>query len=139
MIRTNKEIAIVQSQNQLRRISVNRELDWKQGAQGLGRILTSRLPKFRVIYLALCAGVGPFTTCAGLEKQIQTTEMTQNALTRRRIAAKTRSPPGPAEFQSGFQVRVAHTNNVNEVDATILVTFRNNDELEHSESVDLDW
>lgn len=53
------------------------------------------------------------------EKQIHTNEITQDALTTRRIAARIRSPSAPASVQIGFQVVMIQTNKVSELETMI--------------------
>jgi hypothetical protein len=54
------------------------------------------------------------------EKQIQTNEIAQEALTSTRTADRIRSPFGPAPFQKGFQVMRLHSNKVSKVET---ITF----------------
>ena len=62
----------------------------------------------------------PFRRDVG--QQIHTNEITQAALTTRSVAARMRSPPGPAAVHTGFQVIVPHTAKVNKVEIMILLT-----------------
>ena len=57
------------------------------------------------------------------EKQIQISEITQEALTNRRTAAKIRSPLSPAASQTAFKVTIRQTPSVNNVETAILESF----------------
>ena len=57
------------------------------------------------------------------EKQIQTREITHEALTNRRTAARIRSPLAPAASQTAFRVTILQTPNVNNVETAILESF----------------
>jgi hypothetical protein len=84
---------------------------------------------FDLMYRALTEGLG--ATAVPLrrdfEQQIHTNEITQEALTSRRTAARTRSPRGPAAVQCGFQVIPRHTVNVSSVEIMILLSWPSGD------------
>jgi hypothetical protein len=58
-----------------------------------------------------------------VEKQIQTSEITHEALTNRRSAASIRSPLAPPASQTAFSVTIRHTASVSAVEITILLIF----------------
>jgi hypothetical protein len=80
---------------------------------------------FDLMYRALTEGLG--ATAVPLrrdfEQQIHNNEITQEALTSRRMAARMRSPRGPAAVQIGFQVIVTHATKVNNVETVTLKSF----------------
>lgn len=80
---------------------------------------------FDLVYRALTEGLAATTIPLrrDFEQQIHTNEIAQAALTSRRIAARTRSPRGPAAVQRGFQVIVPHTTKVNNVETVALKSF----------------
>ena len=84
---------------------------------------------FDLMYRALTEGLGAtaLPLRRDFEQQIHTNEITQEALTSRRTAARTRSPRGPAAVQSGFQVIARHTVNVSSVEIMILLTWPSGD------------
>jgi hypothetical protein len=57
------------------------------------------------------------------EKQIQTREITHEALTNRRTAARIRSPLAPAASQTAFKVIIRQTPSANKVEIAILESF----------------
>jgi hypothetical protein len=57
------------------------------------------------------------------EKQIPTSEITHEALTNRRIAARIRSPLAPAATQTAFKVIIRQTPSANKVETAILESF----------------
>jgi len=57
------------------------------------------------------------------EKQIQTNEITHEALTNRRMAVRIRSPLSPAATQTVFRVIILQTPSVNNVETAILDSF----------------
>ena len=57
------------------------------------------------------------------EKQIQTSEITHEALTNRSTAARIRSPLAPAASQTAFRVTIRHTASVSAVEIAILLIF----------------
>jgi hypothetical protein len=57
------------------------------------------------------------------EKQIQSSEITHEALTNRRTAARIRSPLTPAASQTAFSVTIRHTASVSAVEIAILLIF----------------
>jgi len=63
------------------------------------------------------------SVCLDFEKQIQTNEITQEALTTRRTAARIRSPLAPAASQTAFRVIILQTPSVNNVEIAILESF----------------
>ena len=69
---------------------------------------------------AVAAGI---SVCLYFEKQIQTNEITQEALTTRRTAARIRSPLAPAASQTAFRVIILQTPSVNNVEIDILESF----------------
>ena len=67
----------------------------------------------------------PIAVCFDFEKQIQNTEITHEALTRRRTAARMRSPRSPAARQTAFRVMIRQIPTVSAVKITILMTLLN--------------
>ena len=65
--------------------------------------------------------------CFDLEKQIQTSEITHEALTNRRMAVRIRSPLSPAASQTDFRVTILQTPSVNNVETAILESFLANE------------
>jgi len=63
------------------------------------------------------------SVCLDFEKQIQTNEITHEALTNRRMAVRKRSPLSPAATQTAFRVTIRHIANVNSVEKAILENF----------------
>ena len=61
------------------------------------------------------------------EKQIQTREITHEALTNRRTAARIRSPPAPTASHTAFKVTIRQTPTVNSVETAILESFLANE------------
>ena len=61
-----------------------------------------------------------------LEQEIHS-EITQEALTSRRMAARMRSPRGPAAVQIGFQVIVTHATKVINVETVTLKSLARGD------------
>ena len=61
------------------------------------------------------------------EKQIQTREITHEALTNRRMAARIRSPLSPTATQTAFRVTIRQTPSVNSVEIAILESFLANE------------
>ena len=78
-----------------------------------------------LMYRALTEGLAAIAVPLrrDFEQQILTNEISQEAFTSRRIAARTRSPRGPAAVQSGFHVIVTHATNVNNVETVSLKSF----------------
>ena len=66
---------------------------------------------------------GGFCVCLDFEKQIQTKEITHEALTNRSMAVRIRSPLSPAATQTALRVITRHTNSVNNVEIAILESF----------------
>jgi hypothetical protein len=78
------------------------------------------------VYLGLRDGrvLAPgMSVCLDFEKQIQTNEITHDALTNRRIAVRIRSPLSPAAAQTAFKVIIRQTPSVNIVEIAILESF----------------
>ena len=77
------------------------------------------------VYLGLRSGraVAGISFRFDFEKQIQTSEITHEALTNKSIAVRIRSPLSPAATHTGFQVIVLHTTSVNKVEMPILRSF----------------
>jgi len=73
---------------------------------------------------AVAAG---FPVCLDFEKQIQTNEITHEALTSRRMAVRIRSPLSPAASQTDFRVIIRQTPSVNNVETAILASFLANE------------
>jgi hypothetical protein len=67
--------------------------------------------------------VGGIFSRLDFEKEIQTSEITHEALTKRRSAASTRSPLAPAASQTAFNVTIRHTASVSAVEIAILLIF----------------
>ena len=61
------------------------------------------------------------------EKQIQTSEITHEALTNRRTAARIRSPLAPAASHTAFKVTIRQTPSVNNVEIAIQESFLANE------------
>ena len=61
------------------------------------------------------------------EKQIQISEITHEALTNRRSAARIRSPLAPAASHTAFKVTIRQTPSVNNVETAILESFLANE------------
>jgi len=75
------------------------------------------------VYLGLRGGraVAPGTSvCLDFEKQIQANEITHDALTKRRMAVRIRSPLSPAATQTAFRVIIRQTTSVNNVEMVVL-------------------
>ena len=83
------------------------------------------------MYLGLCSGrvVAGISVRLDFEKQIQTNEITHDALTNRRMAVRIRSPLSPAASQTAFRVTIRHTPSVNNVEIAILPSFLSGREL----------
>lgn len=64
-----------------------------------------------------------FSVCLDFEKQIQTKEITHEALTNRRMAVRKRSPLSLAATQTALRVITRHTISVNNVEIAILESF----------------
>jgi hypothetical protein len=78
------------------------------------------------VYLVLRGGpvVAPrMSVCLDFEKQIQTNEITHEALTNRRMAVRIRSPLSPAATQTTFRVIIRQTPSVSIVEIAILDSF----------------
>jgi len=77
------------------------------------------------VYIGLRNGwaAGGIFSRLDFEKQIQTNELTHEALTNRRSAASIRSPLAPAASQIAFSVTIRHTASVSAVEIAILLTF----------------
>jgi hypothetical protein len=67
------------------------------------------------------------SVCLDFEKQIQTNEITHEALTNRRMAVRIRSPLSPAASQTAFRVTSRQTPSVNNVETAILESFLANE------------
>jgi hypothetical protein len=65
--------------------------------------------------------VGGIFSRFDFEKQIQSSEITHEALTNRRSAASIRSPLAPAASQTVFSVTIRHTASVSTVEIAILL------------------
>lgn len=63
------------------------------------------------------------SVCLDFEKQIQTNEITHEALTNRRMAVRKRSPLSPAATQTAFRVIIRQTTSVNNVEIDIAESF----------------
>jgi hypothetical protein len=70
--------------------------------------------------VVVAAGI---SICLDFEKQIQTNEITHEALTNRRMAVRIRSPLSPAATQTAFSVIIRHTTSVNNVEMIVLPSF----------------
>jgi len=78
------------------------------------------------VYLGLRAGPVVATgtsVCLDFEKQIQINEITHEALTKRRMAVRIRSPLSPAATQTTFRVIIRQTPSVSIVEIAILDSF----------------
>ncbi len=78
------------------------------------------------VYLRLRSGravAAGIPVCLDVEKQIQTNEITHEALTSRRIAVRIRSPLSPAGTQTAFRVIIRHTPSISNVETAILESF----------------
>ncbi len=78
------------------------------------------------MYLGLRCGrvvVAVISVRLDFEKQIQTNEITHEALTNMRMAARIRSPLSPAATQTAFRVIIRHTPSVNTVEIAIPESF----------------
>ena len=84
---------------------------------------------FDLMYRALTEGLAATTIRfrRDLEQEIHSNEITQEALTSRRMAARMRSPRGPAAVQIGLQVIVTHATKVNNVETVTLKSFARTD------------
>jgi hypothetical protein len=67
------------------------------------------------------------------EKQIQISEITHEALTNRRSAARIRSPLAPPASHSVFRVTIRHTASVTAVEIAILLIFLSGERYPHSD------
>ena len=81
------------------------------------------------MYLGLCSGrvVAGISVRLDPEKQIQTNEITHDALTSRRMAVRIRSPLSPAASQTAFRVTIRQIPSVNKVETAILESFLANE------------
>jgi len=68
------------------------------------------------------------SVCLDFEKQIQTNEITHEALTNRRMAVRKRSPLSPAATQTAFRAIIRHTISVNNVEMVVLPSFPRNED-----------
>jgi len=78
------------------------------------------------VYLGLRGGpvLAPgMSVCLDFEKQIQTNEITHEALANRRMAVRIRSPLSPAATQTTFRVIIRQTPSVSIVEIAILDSF----------------
>ena len=64
-----------------------------------------------------------FSVYLDFEKQIQTKEITHEALSNRSMAVRNRSPLSPAATQTAFRVTIRQTTSVNNVEIAILESF----------------
>jgi hypothetical protein len=63
------------------------------------------------------------SVCLDFEKQIQTKEITHEALTNKSMAVRMRSPLSPAATQTAFRVTIRQTTSVNNVEIDIAERF----------------
>jgi len=63
------------------------------------------------------------SVCLDFEKQIQTKEITHEALTNKSMAVRIRSPLSPAATQTAFRVIIRQTTSVNNVEIDIAESF----------------
>jgi hypothetical protein len=77
------------------------------------------------VYLLLRSGraVAAGIPSCDFENQIQTKEITHEALTNSRMAVRIRSPLSPAASQTAFRVIILQTPSVNNVETAILESF----------------
>ena len=79
------------------------------------------------MYLGLRCGqvvvAAGISVCLDFEKQIQTNEITHEALTTRRMVVRIRSPLSPAATQTAFRVIIRHTTSVNNVEMVASPSF----------------
>ena len=82
------------------------------------------------MYLGLRCGrvvAAGISVCLDFEKQIQTNEITHEALTNRRMAVRIRSL-SPAATQTAFRVITRHTISVKNVEMVVLPSFPRNED-----------